>query len=62
MNCCLRDFYLLGGYRHWLYVVFNCVAKPDLHPIQDPARLGWEPLIKIEHYHVDAGKILREGQ
>lgn len=37
---------------YWLYVVFNCGAKPELHAVQDPARLGWEPIVKIEHYHV----------
>jgi hypothetical protein len=37
---------------YWLYVVFNCASKPQAHPVQDPARLGWEPLVKIEHYHI----------
>ena len=27
--------------------------------IKDPVRLGWEPLVKIEHYHVKAEKILK---
>ncbi len=43
---------------YWLYVVFNCVSTPEIHPIQDPARLGWEPLVKVEHWHVGAEKIL----
>lgn len=43
---------------YWLYVVFNCQSTPQIHMIQDPARLGWEPLVKIEHYHVAAQKIL----
>ncbi len=43
---------------YWLYVVFNCASKPDIHVVQDPARLGWEPIVKIEHYHVDADKFL----
>ena len=43
---------------YWLYVVFNCAATPEIHPIQDPARLGWEPLVKVEHWHVGAEKIL----
>jgi hypothetical protein len=47
---------------YWLYVVFRCESgKPESHAIQDPVRLGWEPLVKIEHYHVPAGKIL-EGE
>jgi hypothetical protein len=44
---------------YWLYVVFNCAAQPQLHVVQDPARLGWEPIIMIEHYHLDAGSILK---
>lgn len=43
---------------YWLYVVFNCASTPEVHPIEDPVRLGWEPLVKIEHYHVSAQKIL----
>jgi len=43
---------------YWLYVVFNCASTPQVHPIQDPVQLGWEALVKIEHYHVDAEKIL----
>jgi len=46
---------------YWLYVVYNCATTPELYPIQDPVRLGWEPLVKIEHYHVGAKKIL-EGE
>jgi len=42
---------------YWLYVVFNCGSTPDIRTIQDPARLGWEPLVKIEHYHVGADAI-----
>jgi superfamily II DNA or RNA helicase len=44
---------------YWLYVVFNCGATPELHPVQDPARLGWEPIVKIEHYHAPADAILK---
>lgn len=45
---------------YWLYAVFNCSTKPEVNIVQDPVRLGWEPLIKIEHYHVGAEKILKE--
>jgi hypothetical protein len=47
---------------YWLYVVFNCSSEPEIHPVQDPGRLGWEPLMKIEHYHVGADKILGAGR
>ncbi len=43
---------------YWLYVVFNCATGPEVHVVQDPARLGWQPLVKIEHYHIGADKIL----
>ncbi|HEY7153828.1 MAG TPA: helicase-related protein [Gemmataceae bacterium] len=42
---------------YWLYVVFNCATKPKAHIVQDPARLGWKPLVKIEHYHLGADAI-----
>ena len=47
---------------YWLYVVFNCATTPEIHDIQDPARLGWEPILRIEHYHVGAEKILGESK
>ena len=37
---------------YWLYAVFNCGATPELHTVQNPARLGWEPVVMVEHYHV----------
>jgi superfamily II DNA or RNA helicase len=36
----------------WLYAVFNCGSKPELHTIQDPAKLDWKPVTKVEHYKV----------
>ncbi len=42
---------------YWLYAVFNCGMVPELHTVQDPARLGWAPLVKVEHYHIDAKSI-----
>jgi len=47
---------------YWLYVVYNCASKPEIHRIQDPVRLGWEALVKVEHYHVGADKILGAGK
>ena len=43
---------------YWLYVVYNCASKPEIHQIQDPVRLGWDALVKVEHYYVGAEKIL----
>lgn len=47
---------------YWLYVVFNCGNGPKLYAIQDPARLGWEPLVKIEHYQVNAKAIFEANR
>jgi hypothetical protein len=46
------------GEDFWLYVVFECASTPSLNAIRDPAKLGWEPVVKVEHYHVPAKAIL----
>jgi hypothetical protein len=43
---------------YWLYVVFNCGSTPEIKLVHDPATLNWEPLVKIEHYHVNSKAIL----
>jgi hypothetical protein len=43
---------------YWLYVVYDCGENPTIHTIKDPVRMGWEPLVKIEHYHVGKKEIL----
>jgi len=43
---------------YWLYVVFNCGSTPELHRVQDPARLGWQPIVQVEHYHVTPQRLL----
>jgi hypothetical protein len=43
---------------YWLYVVYNCASTPQVHVIRDPARLGWEPVVKIEHYQIGAKALL----
>ena len=47
---------LKGDY--WLYAVFNCAGTPQLHAVQNPARLGWKPVITVEHYSLDAKQLL----
>src|SRR6266404_1047688 len=42
---------------YWLYAVFNCASTPAIHIVQDPVRLGWEPIVRVEHYHVNAKEI-----
>jgi superfamily II DNA or RNA helicase len=42
------------GDEYWLYVVFNCASEPQVVPIQNPARLEWEALSKIDCYRIGA--------
>ena len=44
---------------YWLYVVFNCATEPEVKLIRDPALLGWEPVVKVEHYHLGATEITK---
>lgn len=48
-----KDFYL--------YVVYNCATKPDLHIIRDPALLGWQPIVKVEHYQLNSDVIINSA-
>ena len=51
------------GKDYWLYTVFNCASTPVVHAIQDPARLDWKSLVKIEHYYLEPNVILQlEGE
>lgn len=47
---------------YWLYVVFNCATKPEIHIIRDPARLNWKPVVVVEHYALSAGKLLESKE
>jgi len=42
----------------WLCAVFNCGSTPEVHVVQDPARLGWKPIVKVEHYAVPPASII----
>jgi superfamily II DNA or RNA helicase len=50
---------------YWLYVVYNCLpagqadgTEPEVHIIRNPARLGWKPIVTVEHYACDPKIIL----
>ena len=43
---------------YWLYVVYNCGSSPEVHAIRNPARLGWKPIVTVEHYRVGAEELL----
>ena len=53
----LKTAQRLGG-DYWLYVVFNCATTPELHTVQDPARIGWKAVVRVESYHVGPAAIL----
>ncbi|HZP91192.1 MAG TPA: DUF3883 domain-containing protein [Actinomycetota bacterium] len=42
---------------YWLYVAFDCVRQPRLLTVRDPGRLGWEPIVVVEHYKVSPDAI-----
>jgi superfamily II DNA or RNA helicase len=39
---------------YWLYAVFNCAGTPELHTVNNPARLGWQTVMAVEHYRIGA--------
>lgn len=45
------------GPDFWLYAVFNCGSSPQLHVVQDPARLQWQPVIVVEHFRLGAAQV-----
>ena len=46
---------------YWLYAVFNCAGTPELHIVNDPARLGWQPVMAVEHYRIGPEAIRDNG-
>lgn len=50
------------GDEYWLYVVYNCATTPELHAIQNPAQLGWQPLGLVAHYQIDAETVVAEAE
>jgi hypothetical protein len=47
---------------YWLYAVFDCGSKPQIHIVQDPARLGWRPVMRVEHYFVEPQQIIGNAE
>lgn len=43
---------------YWLYVAFNCAGTPQLHIVQNPARLGWQPIMSVEHYQIQPQHVI----
>jgi len=34
------------------------ISTPQVHVIRNPARLGWKPIVTVEHYACDTKSIL----
>jgi len=45
---------------YWLYVVYNCVSRPEIHRVQNPTRLNWQAVVQIEHYKITSASIIEE--
>ena len=43
---------------YWLYAVYDCATTPHLHSVQNPARLGWQPVMSVEHYQLNSAALL----
>ena len=43
---------------YWLYVAFNCAGTPQLHTIRNPAQLGWQAVMAVEHYQLNSQSLL----
>jgi hypothetical protein len=50
------------GRDYWLYAVFNCGGTPEVHPVQDPARLGWEAVMAVEHNRIGVAELVGPAQ
>ncbi len=48
--------------NYWLYVVFNCESNSQIEIINNPARLGWQPVQVVERYCVPAKEILEASE
>lgn len=46
------------GNDYWLYVVFHCATtSPNINILRNPAKLDWQPVVKVEHYRLKVDSI-----
>jgi superfamily II DNA or RNA helicase len=43
---------------YWLYVVYDCASSPQVNPVYNPTRLGWQSVRIVEQYMITAQEIL----
>ena len=46
------------GNDYWLYVIYHCADKPQLHTRQNPALLEIQPVLAVAHYRIKPDQIL----
>jgi len=42
----------------YMYVVYNCAGTPEIKIIQDPTRLGFKQVVRVQHYLIGAEVLL----
>lgn len=47
---------------YWLYVVYHCATRPEIHRVQNPARLDWQAVVQVEHYKTTSAQIIEERE
>ena len=47
---------------YWLYVVYHCATRPEIHRVQNPARLDWQAVVQVEHYKTTPAQIIEERE
>jgi hypothetical protein len=46
---------------YWLYAAFNCGRALELHTIQNPAQLHWQPVTRVEQYKISPQIVKQAG-
>jgi len=46
---------------YWLYAAFNCGSTIELHTIQNPAQLHWQPVTRVEQYKIAPQTVRQAG-
>lgn len=47
---------------YWFHAVFNCAGARELQTIQHLGRLGWQPMMTLEHYRLGAHSVMGVAQ
>ena len=47
---------------YWLYVVYHCATWPEIHRVQNPARLNWQAVVQVEHFITTTAQIIEKQE